>query len=160
MPHRDRDPFLLVAILVLVSLVAMTTSSLKDELRFFSPTGITAADGSAPVLQDSNRSAGVDAAFRGAATALSRSAVCVIDKDAWHEDYFRASYIMMPRQIWPFSDNARKTPLSSANLLVAMRAHHADCLLAGIGTPVPAGLRHLIVTDSYSLYVTTRPGSS
>jgi hypothetical protein len=148
-----------MAAIVLVLFVAVTISSLKDELRFFSPTGITAADGSAPVLQDSNRSPAVDSAFRRAASALPRSSVCVIDKDAWHEDYFRASYVMMPRRIWPYGDNALKTPLSLANVLAAMRAHHAACLLASIGTPIPTGLRRSTVTDSYSLYVNTTPDS-
>jgi hypothetical protein len=149
---RHADSFARVAVAVLVLLAVIDSSSIEAELRFFSPSSITAANGSAPVPQDSIRSPDVDQAFRRAANALQSNAVCVIDKDAWNEDYFRASYVMMPRRIWPSMEDSRHRILTAGGLADAMHAHDATCLLLSAHSPVPRGLMRR-TSGYYSLYV-------
>jgi hypothetical protein len=146
-----RDPLSVAMIVILVTMLALDSSRFGTESRFFSPTGITNADGSAPVLQDSRRSATIDADFRAAASFLPRSATCVIATDSWHEDYFRASYIMMPLRVWPYAERALTAP-STLAIAAAMATHHATCALLAPTDIPPRGLRRITRGD-YSLYI-------
>jgi hypothetical protein len=141
----------LAAIVVLAIMLLVDTSRLATELRFFRPSSIASADGSAPVLQDSNRNPRIDADFRAAASHLPTTASCVIAVDSWHEDYFRASYIMMPRRIWPYAERSQRVP-STPDIAVAMARHHAMCALLAAGETPPRGL-HQITNGTYSLYI-------
>ena len=90
-------------------------------------------------------------AFSAAAKRLPLGATCVIARHAWHRDYFRAAYLLMPRRVWPAVDDpvAQITP---SVLKAAVTALHADCLLARPGLAAPAGFRQ-VAGGAYALYV-------
>jgi hypothetical protein len=126
---------------VLFALIVLDRSSLQDELRFFRVQSPYTAPGVAPVPQDDVETPALDAALRGMIPLLPRDASCVIAVDAWQRDYFRASYLLMPRRIWPAVDRPTTVPLGTAALGRALAQHRAGCLLAPAGTAAPSGLR-------------------
>jgi hypothetical protein len=146
-----RSGFARAALAVLILLIVVDASSLITEMRFFSPSPVVSQDGSAPVPQDSIRDPRIDDAFRRAAAVLPAAATCVVDKDSWHEDYFRASYIMMPRHVWPYADRASGAP-TQADLARAVKLHAATCLLLSATSPVPGGVVRR-TRGAYSLFV-------
>jgi hypothetical protein len=157
-PGRPRDRFAWLAAATLALLLVVGEPGVERELQFFLPGAVISQDGSAPVPQDDPRNPAVDAAFREAASDLPASATCVIDQDTWNEDYFRASYIMMPRQVWPYTGEADGGTPSAADIRVAMIARHATCALLRAGTPEPTSLVRLTF-GAYSLYVSHPAGS-
>jgi hypothetical protein len=152
---RGLDSFRRVAFAIVALVMLLNLSALQSELRFFMPSPVMNVDGSAPVLQDSRRSPAADRAFRLAAASLPTNATCVISVDAWNEDYFRASYLMMPRRVWPYSTTLEHTAARSRDLTVALRAHDTSCLLLGAGVePPPHATR--ITSGSYSVFMVPR----
>ncbi len=152
-PRNPGLRFRQIALLVLVIAAAADAGRLVVELRFFSPAALVATGGFVPVPQYNPGLPAVDRAVRLADSRLPQSAVCVIDRDAWTDDYQRASFLMLPRRLWPYADIPATGRADTAQLRAAMSAHHATCLLASDTAVVPAGLGRL--TDAYySLYVT------
>jgi hypothetical protein len=149
---RRADPFARIALLVLVVLAAAGGSGLQHELRFFSPASINASTTSPPVPQYNPGAPAVNAAIRLAAGKLPASAVCVIDKDAWTDDFQRASFLLLPRRVWPYSEASTQRSPTAFDLAAALSLHHAGCLLADRPTAVPAGYTRL-TRGAYSLYV-------
>lgn len=147
--------YLPVALIVLLVLALVDAPRLQDELRFFRPGSLIAADGSAPVLQDDANNPAVDAAFTAAASRLPAGATCVIALHAWHRDYFRAAYLLMPRRIWPAVSDPGM-PITPVVLRAALAARHASCLFAPRAMPVPAGLT-LAHGGAYTLYLSPSP---
>ncbi len=156
-PHkpatRAAGDAIVLAMLVLVLVVGSTRFT--GEWRFFRPTPLVSADGSAPVLQDDAADPAVDAAFRAAARAIPSDATCVIAQDSWNRDYFRASYLLMPRRVWPVSDRLSGALPSPRVIADAMQNRRASCLLIRSGQQAPAGLQR-VDTGAYLLYVSTR----
>jgi hypothetical protein len=97
----------------------------------------------------------VNTAVKLAASRLPASAVCVIDRDAWTDDFERASFLLLPRRLWPVAEQPLTGPATAAQLGAAMAADHAHCLLARPSTVVPNGLTRL-TSAYYSLYVTAK----
>jgi len=137
----------LVGLLVVVGVPRFSVES-----PFFRPDTLTQAGGSAPVPQDDPSSSAVDRAFEAAAAILPRGAVCVISQDSWNRDYFRASYVLMPRRVWPVAPLLAAWPPSSRALARAARERYATCLLVSAGIPVPSGWRRS-TEGAYALYV-------
>ena len=139
-PSAGRAYSLLV-VAVLGVLVVLGSARSAAELRFFGTRSPYTAPGMAPVPQDDTETPALDASLRAVAAMLPRDATCVIAVDAWRRDYFRASYILMPRRIWPAADLPSDVSLTPAALHQVMALRHASCLLAAPGTDVPPGLR-------------------
>jgi hypothetical protein len=76
----------------------------------------------------------------------------VIALDGWQRDYFRASYLLMPRAVWPYRQDPAHGPATALALRAAMTLHHATCLLAGAGIGVPSDVAR-VTGGAYSLYV-------
>jgi hypothetical protein len=148
----------IVAVVVVAFLILLNASAISSELRFFLSNSVTNADGSAPVLQDSGRDPRIDAAFRTAASLLPTTATCVISTDSWHEDYFRASYIMMPRRIWPYRISFSAAPPSALDIAAALVEHNATCALLSADVRPPQDLYRL-THGAYSLYVVRPAGN-
>lgn len=113
--------------------------------------------GYAPVPQDDAQRPAFDAAIRAIAARLPHTATCVIAVDAWRREYFRASYLLMPRRVWPAGQSPRTAPYTTAQLLEAAEARQASCLLTLPGQPAPAAFRRLR-SGMVALYM--RPGSA
>jgi hypothetical protein len=152
-PASTAPAFSRVAAAVLVVLLLVAAPRLRDELRFFAPGSLVSADGGAPVPQDDANNAAVDAAFRAAAVRLPPGVTCVIGLHAWHRDYFRAAYLLLPRRVVPAVDDPF-SPVTGPALVAALHAHHASCLLIGATLTAPAGYSRLTI-GAYSLYVST-----
>jgi hypothetical protein len=136
---------------VLALLLLVDLPRLRGEWRFFQPGILYDAVGGAPVPQDDALTPGVDAALRRAALLLPVDSVCVIAHSSWNRDYFRASYLLLPRRVWPADallDGSRLTP---EILRAALQAHHAGCLLVPTGVAAPTGMRRL-TTGGIALY--------
>lgn len=143
----------LLALLVVVMLLVLDRSQLATEWRFFHYRALVSAAGFAPVPQDDAATPALDAALRAAATLLPRGAVCVVGVDAWQRTYFRASYVLMPRRVWPAAN--RPSSVSTAQLDRALALHHAGCALVPPGGAAPSGLR-LDHGGAIDLYVAAR----
>lgn len=154
---KRQSSFARIALATLMLVVLVDVPKIRAELLFFWPSPISAASGSMPVPQYNPRSPRIDDAFRLAARALPASATCVIDRDAWNDDYVRASYIMMPRRIWPYTTLSTLVPPTSTNLSRALRIHNASCLLVGAQTAVPPRMLRR-TSGVYSLYVARPAG--
>jgi hypothetical protein len=143
--------FARAAVLALIVLVIIAAPRLRDELRFFAPGSLVSGDGSAPVPQDDADNAAVDAAFRAAAAQLPSGATCVIGLHAWHRDYFRAAYLLLPRRVVPAVEDPF-TPVTEPAVAAALHANHAACMLIGGNLRAPAGY-HRATTGAYSLFL-------
>jgi hypothetical protein len=78
--------------------------------------------------------------------------VCVIAADSWDRDYFRASYLLMPRKVWPAAPLFTAYPPSQGMITGAISHHGADCLLVQSGVPIPHGWR-LFSGGAYAAYL-------
>src|SRR5579885_3262780 len=154
-PGAAASGYARVVPLMLVVLVLVVWPRLQGEWRFFQPGSLVSPDGSAPVLQDDAADPAADAAFRAAAAHLPANATCVIARNAWYRDYFRATYLLMPRRVWPAVDDPR-TPITSAVLKDTVLARHASCLLIPPGSTAPAGFRQ-VTAGTYALYMPPHP---
>lgn len=141
--------YLLVLVLVVLIVGAPRISV---EARFFGSGAVLHADGSAPVPQDDANPSRIDLAFRAARARLPSDATCVIARDSWNRDYFRASYLLMPRRVWPIATLLTTAPPVLSTVSASLRVRAARCLLAPAGTPIPTGWRHE-TSGAYSLYV-------
>jgi hypothetical protein len=150
-PIAGAPAFAPIAVAVLLVLLLVAAPRLRDELRFFAPGSLVAADGSAPVPQDDADIAALDAAFRAAAARLPLGASCVIGLHAWHRDYFRAAYLLLPRRVVPAVEGP-SSPITGSIVSAALHAHHASCLLLGANLTAPAGYRRL-TSCAYSLFI-------
>jgi hypothetical protein len=126
-----------VVLLGLIIVVGM--SRLSVEAPFFGRSALVNSAGWASVPQDDRNDPEVDLALRRAAHALPTGAVCVIGRDSWNRDYFRASYLLMPRRVWPVAPLLSVPEPSIGTLAAALSSHHADCLLISPGAAVPDG---------------------
>lgn len=147
-------PFALPALVLLAVLLLLDRSRLAIELRFFQARIPLVAPGVAPVPQVEPVTPALDSSLRMAAAVLPRGAACVIAVDAWQHAYARASYLLMPRRIWPDSDHPIGHALSAAQIGQILALRHAQCLLAPPGSRVPSGL-HLACSGAIDLYVST-----
>ena len=143
---------------MLVILVAADSEGLLRELRFFSPLALNASAISPPVPQYNPGVPAVNAAIQRAAAKLPESAICVIDRDAWTDDFERAAFLLLPRTLWPYSMQSTGQPATSVELATAMLRRHARCLLASPSATIPGGLRR-VTRGAYSLYVATKSSS-
>jgi len=164
---RDESPmnmlssrsYLFLVLLFLAFLVWLDAPRLAGEWGFAHNTEIIARDGSAPVPQDDLLTPGLDASLRRAAALLPADAVCVIAQHAWSREYFRASYILMPRSVWPAVDRPGLPTLTASVLSQALFKRHAGCLLAAVGLPIPAGFR-LLVAGDLNVYLAAGTGGA
>jgi hypothetical protein len=140
------------ALLVVACILILGAPELSTEWQFFVPGNLSAPTRVAPVLQADPLNPMIDSAFVHADRVLPPTAICIIALDAWHRDYFRASYLLMPRQVWPYQQQLTDTPAPTAALRAAMQRRRATCLLAGAGVRVPVNLV-LASRGVYSLYV-------
>jgi hypothetical protein len=140
-------------LLVLLGLIVLVGASrLTVEAPFFGRSALVSSAGWAPVPQDDRNAPAVDQALRHAAHVLPAGAICVIGQDSWNRDYFRASYILMPRRVWPVTP-LLAGPIPSLGLLTtALTGHQADCLLVQPGAAVPDGWRR-VTGGAYAAYV-------
>ena len=139
--------------LLLVVLVGLLIDAprLRDELRFFHGPNLVAADGGAPVLQDDQATPAIDNAFRTVARILAPGVTCVIARDSWHRDYFRASYLLMPHQVWPVAALLVDPLPTALQITTALHEYAAQCLLAPASLAVPSGMQ-LLWRGDYNLY--------
>lgn len=144
--------YLLAVVAVLLVMAALGGSGLANEVRFFAPGSLVSVSGDVPVPQEDRRTPALDAALQRAALHLSRGATCVIAYDSWRREYFRASYLLMPRRVWPAVARQDETPISAQVLTAALAAHRTGCLIAPPGVTLPAGLRR-ITSGAVSLYL-------
>ena len=152
------DRFSRVALLVLVIALAADGDRLLGEFHFLSPNAVVATSTYLPVPQYNPGLPEVNLAGKLAASRLPASAVCVIDRDAWTDDFERMSFLLLPRRLWPVAEQPLSGSASAALVGVAMASDHADCLLARSQTVVPSGLTRL-TSAYYSLYVPAKsPG--
>jgi hypothetical protein len=150
--EKQSDPFRWVAAATTALLLVLGLPALQAETRFFEPAAVIGANGSAPVPQDGDTSLANDKAFRLAASILPAGSTCIIAVDAWNGDYFRASYILMPRHVWPYVNAPESGTPTATALSAALATHGATCLLVGRHTAVPTRARRL-TTGAYSLYI-------
>jgi hypothetical protein len=139
------------ALIVLVALIALAGPQLAAEWRVFHDRSLISSSGGAPVPQDDAATPALDAALRAAAALLPRDATCVVAVDAWQRTYQRASYLLMPRRVWPAADEP--SSVSSDQLSRALASRHAQCALVPAGGATPSGLR-LAHGGAIALYVT------
>jgi hypothetical protein len=151
---NESDSVLLRALLaVLLGLIIVVgMSRLSVEAPFFGRSSLVNSAGWAPVPQDDRNDPEVDLALRRAAHALPAGAVCVIGRDSWNRDYFRASYILMPRRVWPAAPLLSVPEPPIGTLTAALSSHHADCLLVSPGAAVPDGWRR-VSDGAYATYI-------
>lgn len=152
--------FLVTLAAVLALAVLLSWPQLRSEFRFFTPGSLVDVQGGQPVPQDDAITPALDASLARAAALLPRTAICAVATGAWNRTYFRASYLLMPRRMWPVGSGFADGPLSVAQIAATMAAHRADCLLAAAGVPVPPGLRQLLAVGGggLALYVGCRCG--
>lgn len=150
-PRGAPSSFARAVLAILLIALLVDAPRLEREVRFFQPGSLIAPDGSAPVLQDDAAATAVDAAFAAAAADLPANATCVIARHAWHRDYFRAAYLLMPRRIWPAVESP-STPITAPVVLSSLRNHHAWCLISPRDVQAPAGYLR-IASGVYDLYV-------
>ena len=137
---------------LMLVVLAMGIPRIAVEAPFFRSGAIIHADGSALVPQDDANSAPIDQAFRVAGAVLPREITCVIARDSWNRDYFRASYVLMPRPVWPVARLLTTSLPGLATVSRSLEAREARCLLASAGTPIPRGWQRETL-GVYSLYV-------
>jgi hypothetical protein len=135
---REKTPGRLLLIL-LVIVVLLDAGRLGGEWRFFQGGSLFDTRGDAPVPQDDPLTPALDAALRAASLFLPRDAICVIAADSWQRTYFRASYLLQPRIVWPAVAGPAVAPVLADRLRGALRSHRATCLLVPAGWPVPSG---------------------
>ncbi len=151
--HRSELQFARWCTLALVVLIVVIgVPRLSVERPIFRSGSLIQANGSAPVPQDDANPPAVDRAFAAAATFLLRDAICVISQDSWNRDYFRASYVLMPRRVWPVAPLLAAWPPSARMLARAAHDRHATCLLVSADVPVPSGW-HRATDGAYALYL-------
>lgn len=142
--------------LVLVALVIVVAATrISVEAPFFDRQPLVTSTGLAPVPQDDAATPALDDALRNAAAALPANSVCVITADSWSRDYFRASYLLMPRHIWPVASLLTRNPPSIGTISTEVRRRGANCLLAQFAVPIPHGWRPR-TGGVYTLYVPVR----
>jgi hypothetical protein len=146
------DTRTLLGLALLFCLLLLDWPELGVEWQFFLPGNLDSRLRVAPVLQADPLDPAIDRAFTQAAPLLAPTAICVIALDAWHRDYFRASYLLMPRQVWPYQQDLTDRSATSAALRRAMQQRHATCLLAAPGVPAPRGLVP-VTRGVYDLYL-------
>lgn len=139
-----------VVLLGLIVLVGM--SRLSVEAPFFGRSSLVNSAGWAPVPQDDRNAPEVDLALRRAASMLPVSSVCVIARDSWNRDYFRASYILMPRRVWPAAPLLSRPVPSPGTLAATLSSRHADCLLVPPAAAVPDGWLR-VSGGAYAIYI-------
>jgi hypothetical protein len=149
---RDGAAATLLLLLLVVALL-FSAGQLRGELRFFTGASPFNPAGQAPVPQDDPLTPILDRALRAAAHLLPARAICVIALDSWQRTYFRASYLLQPRRVWPAVAPPSTGPLPVGLVRAAARTHAATCLLAPPDQPVPPGwsLVHGGVVDLYVL---------
>jgi len=152
--------FLVTLAAVLALAVLISWPQVRDEVRFFAPGSLVDAQGGQPVPQDDAVTPALDASLVRAAALLPRTAVCAVATGTWNRTYFRASYLLMPRRVWPVGTGFADGPLSAIQIAATMAAHRANCLLAAAGVPVLPGLRRLLAASGggLALYVECRCG--
>ncbi|MGH2388332.1 MAG: hypothetical protein ACRDIE_09015, partial [Chloroflexota bacterium] len=127
-----------VLLLVLLGLIVLVGAPrISVEAPFFGPSALVSSAGLAPVPQDDPNAPPVDMALRRAASMLPASSVCVIARDSWNRDYFRASYILMPRRVWPAGLLLPEPTPTLGMLSAALSTRRADCLLVPPGSAIP-----------------------
>ena len=140
--------------------VLITWPQVRGEFRFFVQGSLVDAQGGQPVPQDDAVTPALDTSLARAAALLPRAAICAVATGAWNRTYFRASYLLMPRRIWPVGPGFADGPLSVARIAATMTAHRAECLLAAAGVPTPPAMRRLLAArdGGLALYVGCRCG--
>jgi hypothetical protein len=140
-------------ILALAALIIVVGAArLSVEAPFFYRQSLVTSAGVAPVPQDDADTPVLDSALRSAVAALPADSVCVITRDSWSRDYFRASYLLMPRNVWPVAPLLTQYPPSIEMISAAIVHREADCLLVQPDVPIPPGWRRL-TKGAYSSYV-------
>ena len=160
-PVRRSDARFFVTLAAVLALaVVITWSQVHGEFRFFVPGNLIDAQGGQPVPQDDALTPALDASLARAAALLPPTEVCVVATGAWNRTYFRASYLLMPRRIWPVGPGFADGPLTVAQIAATMTEHRADCLLAAAGVPTPPAMRRLLAASGggLALYVGCRCG--
>jgi len=151
--------FLVTLAAVLALAVLISWPQVRDEVRFFATGSLVDARGGQPVPQDDAITSALDASLVRAAALLPRTAVCAVATGAWNRTYFRASYLLMPRRVWPVGPGFADGPLSAAQIVTTMATHRANCLLAAAGVPTPVAMRRLAASGGgLALYVECRCG--
>jgi hypothetical protein len=145
---------LTVALVVLV--IVIGAARISVEAPFFFKHALVTSAGVAPVPQDDADTPALDRALRSAATALPADSVCVITRDSWSREYFRASYLLMPRDVWPVAPLLTRNPPSIEMIAGAIARHGANCLLVEPGVAIPPGWR-LLTSGAYAAYVPVGP---
>lgn len=158
--RRSETRFLVTLAVVLALAVLITWPQVRGEFRFFAPGNLVDAQGGQPVPQDDAVTPALDASLARAAALLPRAAICAVATGTWNRTYFRASYLLMPRRIWPVGPGFADGPLSVAQIAATMAEHRADCLLAAAGEPTPPAMRRLLEASrgGLALYVGCRCG--
>src|ERR1035437_7919821 len=152
----DEFPPPRVLMLVLLAMIILVGASrLSVEAPFFGSASLVTSAGLAPVPQIDPYNPAVDQALQRAAIAVPPGAVCVIARDSWDRDYLRASYLLMPRRVWPAARLLANRSPSIGTIAAALSNRKADCLLVQPGTPVPGGWRR-VIDGAYAAYVPAR----
>lgn len=146
------SPTWALTLALLVIVVVAGAARLAVEAPFFYRPSLFTSAGLAPVPQDDAHTPALDAALRAAASALPAASVCVITADSWNRDYFRASYLLMPRNVWPVAPLLSRFPPLVATITDAITKRGADCLLVQSGVRIPPGWR-LLTAGVYASYV-------
>lgn len=157
--RQGEASFLVTLAAVLALAVLISWPQVCDEVRFFATGSLVDARGGQPVPQDDAVTPALDASLVRAAALLPRTAICAVATGAWNRTYFRASYLLMPRRVWPVGPGFADGPLSAAQIAATMAAHRANCLLAAAGVPKPVAMRRLAASGGgLALYVECRCG--
>ena len=158
--RRSEARFVVTLAAVLALALLITWPQVRGELRFFAQGSLVDAQGGQPVPQDDTLTPALDASLARAVALLPRAAICAVATGAWNRTYFRASYLLMPRRVWPVGLGFADGPLSVEEIAATMAAHRADCLLAAAGVPPPPAMRRLLAArgGGLALYVGCRCG--
>jgi hypothetical protein len=163
MMHADRPdavdaipPTWTLTLVLVVLVIVVGAARISVEAPFFYRHSLVTSAGVAPVPQDDADTPGLDSALQSAATALPADSVCVITRDSWSREYFRASDLLMPRDVWPVAPLLTRNAPSIETIAGAIARHGANCLLVQPGVPIPHGWR-LLTGGAYAAYVPIGP---
>jgi hypothetical protein len=141
-----------LAWLVLFTVLLTCGPGLWAELRFFTAAGPASAGTVLPAPQYNPGRAEVNLAGRLAAAYLPAGTVCVVDTDAWSDDYQRLAFLLLPRNVWPVQAWPTGQLPTMSMVAAALRVHGAACLLARSAREVPPGMGRQ-TTGAFSLYL-------